>query len=69
LTARGEFDVRYAFLDLESLVFHLKSVPLPEEFDIDKHGRQVARFIQENRTARGIETNEHRALLIVQKEM
>lgn len=65
--ARAEYDVRYWFRDVESLVFWLKAVPLPEDFDIEKHWRQVAQIITEYRTPKGIETNEHRELLIVQK--
>jgi len=65
--ARAEYDVRYYFLDVASLVFWFKSVPLPEDFNIEKHWRQVAQIITEYRTPKGIETNEHRELLIVQK--
>ena len=64
----GSYNVRYTFLDLESFIFHLKAVPLPEEFDIDRHAERLVRFIAENKTADGIETNEHRELLIVQKQ-
>ena len=65
--ARGEYNVRSWFRDLESLIFWLKSVPLPERFDIEKHWRQVERFVARHQTPRGIETNEHRELLIVRK--
>ena len=65
--ARAEYDVRYYFLDVASLVFWFKSVPLPEDFNVEKHWRQVAQIITEYRTPKGIETNEHRELLIVQK--
>jgi len=64
----GSYNVRYTFLDLDSFIFHLKAVPLPEEFDIDRHADRLVRFIAENETADGIETNEHRELLIVQKQ-
>lgn len=67
IIARAEYDVRYRFRDIESLVFWLKSVPLPEDFNIEKHWRQVAQIITEYRKPKGIETNEHRELLIVQK--
>ena len=67
MIARAEYDVRYYFLDVASLVFWFKSVPLPEDFNIEKHWRQVAQIITEYRTPKGIETNEHRELLIVQK--
>ena len=65
--ARAEYDVRYYFLDVASLVFWFKSVPLPEDFNVEKHWRQVARIITEYRTPKGVETNEHRELLIVRK--
>ncbi len=67
IIARAEYDVRYWFRDVESLIFWLQSVPLPEDFNIEKHWRQVAQIITEYRTPKGIETNEHRELLIVQK--
>jgi hypothetical protein len=65
--ARAEYDVGYYFLDVESFVFWLKAAPLPEDFDVEKHWQQVNQLIKEYRTPRGIETNEHRELLIVQK--
>jgi SAM-dependent methyltransferase len=67
IVAQAEYDVRYFFLDVESLVFNLKAVPIPEDFDIEKHWRQLDRAIEENRTPRGLQTNEHRELLIVRK--
>lgn len=51
----------------ESLIFWLKAIPIPENLDFEKHWRQVDRIITQCRTPRGIETNEHRTLLIVQK--
>ena len=68
MIARAGYDVRYYFLNVASLVFWLKAVPLPEDFDIEKHWRQVDRIIAEYRTPKGIETNEHRELLSVQKQ-
>jgi len=67
LVARGEYDVRLWFRNVESLVFWFKSVPLPEEFDIERHGPKLEAFIAECRTPKGIESNEHRELLIVRK--
>jgi len=67
VVASGSYNVPYTFLDLESFIFHLKAVPLPEEFDMDRHADRLVRFIEENTTVDGIETNEHRDLLIVQK--
>jgi SAM-dependent methyltransferase len=65
--ARAEYDVRYWFRDLESLVFWLKSVPLPEEFDVERHWQGVSEIIRRYSTPEGIETNEHRELLIAQR--
>jgi SAM-dependent methyltransferase len=68
VAAKAEYDVRYWFCDVESLVFWLKSAPLPEPFDVDKHWEGVNRILQEHSTEHGIETNEHRELLIVEKQ-
>lgn len=65
--ACAEYDVRYWFCDVESLIFWLKAIPIPEDFEIKKHWQKVDRIITEYRTSKGIETNEHRKLLIVQK--
>ncbi len=64
---RAEYDVPYLFLDVESLVFWLMAIPMPEDFDIERHWPQVDHILNDFRTPRGIETNEHRELLIVQK--
>ncbi len=65
--ARDEYDVRYYFQDLESLIFWLKWSPLPEVLNPERHSDQVTKLIDQYQTPRGIETNEHRELLIVQK--
>lgn len=67
VVVRAEHNVRYWFGDVESLVFWLKAVPIPEDFDVEKHWRLVDKIITEFSTAKGIETNEHRELLIVRK--
>ena len=67
LVARGEYDVGYYFEDLVSLVFWLKAVPLPEEFDPARHWPAVRRLVREHWTERGVRTNEHRELLVVRK--
>jgi SAM-dependent methyltransferase len=59
--AEGEYDVE----DLASLVFWLKAVPLPEDFDPRRHRRGVERLAREHGTTSGIRTNEHRDLLVV----
>jgi hypothetical protein len=67
IVAKAEYNIRYWFSDIESLVFWLKAAPLPESFDIEKHWRGVNYIIKKYSTPRGIETNEHRELLIIQK--
>ena len=63
----AEYDVRYWFLDVESLLFWFQAIPIPEDFDIETHWRQVDHVIAEYSTPQGVETNEHRELLIVQR--
>jgi SAM-dependent methyltransferase len=63
----AEYDVRYWFLDVESLLFWFQAIPIPQDFDIETHWRQVDHVIAEFSTPQGIETNEHRELLIVRK--
>jgi SAM-dependent methyltransferase len=67
IVARGEYDIGYRFLDVESLVFWMKSVPLPEELDIERHGKQLESFLARYRTPEGIATNEHRDLLVIRR--
>ena len=43
------------------------SVPWPEEIKLEKHWQNINRVLETARTERGIETNEHRGLLIVRK--
>ena len=68
VVVKNDYDVPYWFCDLESFVFWLKAVPLPEPFDVEKHLNCVNQIIEKHSTERGIETNEHRELLIVQKQ-
>ena len=65
--ARGEYDVRYWFLDVESLMFWMKAIGVQPELDIERHWRQVDEVIGRFGTPEGVETNEHRELLIVRK--
>jgi SAM-dependent methyltransferase len=67
IVAEADYDVRTWFLDVESLLFWLQAVPLPEDFAIERHWRQVDAIISAYTTGRGIETNEHRMLLIARK--
>ncbi len=67
IVAQGEYDVPCWFYDLESFLFWLLSVPWPEEIELEKHWHSINQVLETSRTERGIETNEHRGLLIVQK--
>jgi SAM-dependent methyltransferase len=64
---QGEYDVAYLYLDAASLMFWMKALPMPEDFDIERHWPQVDHILSTFSTPRGIATNVHRALLIVQK--
>ena len=64
----GNYDVRYWFCDIESFVFWLKAIPMPEDFDIEIHWQLVERIIADYGTPQGIDTNEHRELLVVRKQ-
>jgi ubiquinone/menaquinone biosynthesis C-methylase UbiE len=67
IVAQAEYNVPYWFDDLESFMFWLMSVPWPEEIELEKHWQNINRVLETSQTERGIETNEHRGLLIVQK--
>jgi hypothetical protein len=67
LIADGEYDVPFYFRDVASLLFYLKAIPLPEEFDLERHWEQVSRLIAEYGSPKGVRSNEHRQILIVQK--
>ncbi len=67
VVAYGEYYVPFYFRDAASLLFHLKALPLPEAFGLERHWETVARLIAEQSTPRGIASNEHRELLIVRK--
>jgi len=67
LRAVAEYDVRYWLSDLASFVFFVKAIPLPEQFDPARHCPAVNRAISACGSARGIQTNEHRQLLIMEK--
>jgi SAM-dependent methyltransferase len=67
IITQAEYDVPYWFLDVESFLFWLMSVPMPEDIELQKHWRNINRVLETSQTERGIETNEHRGLLVVQK--
>lgn len=64
---QAEYDVPYWFLDRESFMFWLMSVPWPEEIELQKHWQNINQILETCQTERGIETNEHRGLLVVKK--
>jgi hypothetical protein len=45
----------------------LKEIPLPQRFDPETHCRAVKRAISDCGSPRGIQTNQHRQLLVVEK--
>lgn len=67
IVAAGKYDVKYWVKDIESLIFWLKAVDLPEGFNIEDHGQQLLQYIAEYSTPKGFLTNEAREFLIVQK--
>jgi ubiquinone/menaquinone biosynthesis C-methylase UbiE len=67
IVAQAEYDVPYWFHDIESFIFWIMSVPWPEDIELEKHWQNINRILETAQTKRGIETNEHRGLLIVQK--
>ena len=48
-------------------MFWLMSVPWPEEIELKKHWRNINRVLETSQTERGIETNEHRGLLLFRR--
>ena len=67
IIAQAEYDVPYWFKDVESFMFWFMAVPWPEAIELDKHWHNINRILETCQTEQGIETNEHRGLLIVQK--
>jgi SAM-dependent methyltransferase len=69
IIALGEYDVPYWFQDMESFIFWLMWTPwaYPEEIELEKHWQYINRIVETCQTERGIETTEHRELLVAQK--
>lgn len=67
ILAVAEYDVPYWFQDIESFLFWILAVPWPEKIELEKHWQTINRILETSQTEQGIETNEHRGLLIVQK--
>ena len=67
IRAQGAYNVPYFYCDAASLVFWLKAIPVPADFEMARHWEQVARIIDGSQSPRGIATNVHRELLVAQK--
>ena len=67
ILAQAEFDVPLWYQDIESFLLYLTTVPWPEKIDLDKHWENINRVLEKALSERGIASNEHCGLLIVQK--
>lgn len=67
IIATGEYNVNYWVKDVESLIFWLKAIDMPEGFNMEDHWQQINEIIEKFTTPKGIISNEHRQLLIIQK--
>ena len=75
VVARGEYEVRDRLRDFSSLIFYLKARPWPgnapgtniAKLDVVQQWQGVQRIVERYASERGVETNEHLELLIVQK--
>lgn len=71
IAATGAYDVRFRVKDIPSLIFWFKALAggneIPDGFSIDRDWQTVRRIISKYSTPGGVQTNEHRTLLIVQK--
>ena len=71
IVAQGEYNVRYLVRDLPSLLFWFSAIAganeVPSDFAIERHHGVINDIIQRYGSDRGIETNEHRTLLIARK--
>lgn len=71
VVAEGYYDVRYWVRDLPSLIFWFQALAgtneVPEDFNIATHHGVINTLIRQFGSSRGLETNEHRTLVIAQK--
>ncbi|MGC4189813.1 MAG: class I SAM-dependent methyltransferase [Thermomicrobiales bacterium] len=71
IVAEGEYNVRYLVRDLPSLLFWFSAIAganeVPSDFAIDRYHDVINDIIHRHGTDRGVETNEHRTLLIARK--
>ena len=65
IVSYATYNVPYYFKDAESLLFWMQAVGVPPHFDIEQDWQSVDYLLTEYMTPRGVETNEHRELLIV----
>lgn len=66
------YNVHYWVKDIPSLIFWFKAIAggneIPKGFSIERDGHTVSRIIQRYSTAKGVQTNEHRTLVVVRKD-
>ena len=67
ILAEAEYDVPYWFSDVESYLYYLMAIPLPEKIVLEQHWQNIDNIITQHQTDKGIESNEHQGLLVVQK--
>lgn len=71
IVAEGEYNVRYLVRDLPSLLFWFSAIAganeVPSDFSIARHHNILNDIIRHYGSDRGVETNEHRTLLIARK--
>ncbi|RPH60056.1 MAG: class I SAM-dependent methyltransferase [Chloroflexi bacterium] len=67
IIAQAEYDLPCWFKDIQSFMFWLMAVPWPETIELDKNWQNINRILETCQTEQGIKTNEHRGLLIAQK--
>ncbi len=71
LVAEGHYDVRYWVKDVPSLVFWFQAIAgaptIPDDFSVGTHHGVINELIQRFGSPRGLETNEHRTLVVAQK--
>jgi SAM-dependent methyltransferase len=65
IVSYATYNVPYYFQDAASLLFWMQAVGVPPHFDIEQNWQSVNYLLTEYMTPRGVETNEHRELLIV----
>jgi SAM-dependent methyltransferase len=71
IRAQAHYDVPYYYRDVESLVFWMKALGCPPDLDaeahVDRYAATLLDLVTQHQTPRGIATNVHRELLIVQR--